>query len=171
MRMRNGYGLLISCGFIALSLVGCDTNYTSPTRHEYAYAPEQYASQEGWEDCRVTFDLVLRGDPVFEYWQLPSETRDQALIEWLGLEDNQAGDVGMAYEGANFQECLIITFHDPGPEFDGPYAMHDVHVRSMQFYGLNGNHMAIKLIGDHGDDGIAVEGLIPDIVLEFKTVR
>ena len=49
--------------------------------------------------------------------------------------------------------------------------MHDVHVRSMQFYGLNGNHMAIKLIGDHGDDGIAVEGLIPDIVLEFKTVR
>ncbi len=170
MRMRNGYGLLIFCALNALPLVGCDTNYTSPARHEYVYSPEEYSSQEEWKDCRVTFDLVLRGDPVLRYWDLPSETRDQRQIEWLGLEDNQAGDVGMAYEGANFQECLIITFHDPGPQLDGPYIMHDVQVRSMQFYGLNGNHMAINLIGEHGDDGITIEGLIPDVTLEFQAV-
>lgn len=91
--------------------------------------------------------------------------------EWLGLEENQAGIIRLKPEEADFQKCLIITFHNPGPGLDGPYIMADVRIRDMAFFGLNDNELFIELIGENGDDGLFIAGLIEGVELHFVTVQ
>ena len=90
--------------------------------------------------------------------------------EWLGLGD-QAGIIRLRPEEADFQKCLIITFHNPGPGLDGPYIMADVRIRGMAFFGLNDNELFIELIGENGDDGLFIAGLIEGVELHFATVQ
>ena len=84
---------------------------------------------------------------------------------------DQAGIIRLRPEEANFQKCLIITFHNPGPGLDGPYIMEGVRVRDMAFFGLNDNELFIELIGENGDDGLFITGLIEGVELHFVTVQ
>ena len=163
--------MLLPYGLFGLLLGGCgDNGFTPPVPHEFAYSHAVGSKQTGWEDCRIAFETVLRSDPF--YISDISLNRERELeCEWLGLEENQAGIIRLKPEEADFQKCLIITFHNPGPGLDGPYIMADVRISAMAFFGLNDNELFIELIGENGDDGLFITGLIEGVELHFVTVQ
>lgn len=171
MGMRNGSGLLISFSVLAFSLIGCgDNGFTPPVPHEFVYSHAEGATETGWEDCHVTFETVFRSDPFYISDFLRDRERE-LKCEWLGLSENQAGIIRRMPEEADFQKCLIITFHNPGPALDGPYLMSDVRVRTMAFWGPDGNELLIELVGKNGEEGMFITGLIEGVELHFVTVQ
>lgn len=160
-------GMPLPYGLFGLLLGGCgDNGFTPPVPHEFAYSPKQ----TGREDCRITFETVLRSDP-FYISDINLDRERELECEWLGLEENHAGIIRLRPGDANFQKCLINTFHNPGPGLDGPYIMEGVRIRDMAFFGLNDNELFIELIGENGDDGLFITGLIEGVELHFVTVQ
>ena len=94
-------GMLLPYGLFGLLLGGCgDNGFTPPVPHEFAYSPKQ----TGREDCRITFETVLRSDPF--YISDINLARERELeCEWLGLEENQAGIIRLKPEEADFQNA------------------------------------------------------------------
>ncbi len=163
-------GTLLPYGLFGLLLGGCgDNGFTPPVPHEFAYSHAMGSKQTGCEDCRITFETVLRSDPFYiSDINLDREPNWNANgLVW----GDQAGIIRLKPEEADFQKCLIITFHNPGPGLDGPYIMADVRVRDMAFFGLNDNELFIELIGENGDDGLFITGLIEGVELHFVTVQ
>lgn len=49
--------------------------------------------------------------------------------------------------------------------------MEGVRIRDMAFFGLNDNELFIEFIGENGDDGLFITGLIEGVELHFVTVQ
>lgn len=167
MRMRNACGLLMALAPALVALPSCGRDSHFPDYYEYAYAAEQENPNPAWEDCHIAISEIFveyHGEDIFNNGAL--------LPEFMGLGQNEAGMHGRWMpDGAKFQKCTRITFLDPGPGLDGPYYCFGILSSNLMFNNLDGEQMNIRLLGEHGENGISLFLPSEDHPIDFTVVQ